>query len=47
MMKGLEHLIYELRMRVWTVQPTEEKAQGDLLNVHEYLMEGVKKTQSF
>jgi len=28
MMKGLEHLSYEERLRAGTVQPGEEKAQG-------------------
>lgn len=36
-MKGLEHLIYRHRQ---LVQPEEEKAQGDLINVYKYLMEG-------
>ncbi|GAB0179961.1 cAMP-dependent protein kinase inhibitor alpha [Grus japonensis] len=36
MMKGLEHLIYEAE-GAGTVQPGEEKAWGDLINVYKYL----------
>ena len=38
MMKGLEHLFYEERLRAGTVQPGQEKAQGDVINVYQYLM---------
>ena len=34
--KGLEHLSYEERLRAGTVQPGEEKAQRDLIHVYKY-----------
>ncbi|GAB0184086.1 hypothetical protein GRJ2_000873900 [Grus japonensis] len=40
MMKGLEQASYEEKLRELektTVQPGEEKAQGDLINVYKYL----------
>lgn len=43
MMKVLEHIFYEERLGAGTVQPGEERAQGDLSSV--YLMGGVKKTE--
>lgn len=42
MRKALEYVFYEERLRAGTVQPREEKAQGDLSNVYQYLMGGVK-----
>ncbi|GAB0187908.1 mitochondrial enolase superfamily member 1 [Grus japonensis] len=42
MMKGLEHLPYEERLKAGTVQHGEENAQGDLINVYKYLKGGYK-----
>ncbi|KAK4815764.1 LOW QUALITY PROTEIN: hypothetical protein QYF61_007182 [Mycteria americana] len=42
LIKGLEHLTYEERLRAGTVQPGEEKAQGDFIDVYKYLMGGMK-----
>jgi len=38
MIRGLEHLTYEERLRAGTVQPGEEQALGDLINVCKHLM---------
>jgi len=43
MMKGLEYLSCEERLRAGTVQPGEEKDQGNLVNVHKYLKGGCKE----
>lgn len=42
MLKGLEHLIQERLERTESVHPGEEKDQGNLINVYEYLMGGSK-----
>ena len=42
MMKSLDHLSYEERLRAAIVQPGEEKAQGDPTSVCKYLIEIVK-----
>ena len=43
MMKGLGHLTYKERLRARSIQPGEEKAQGDLINVYKPLMGGFKE----
>lgn len=44
MIKGLEHLPYKKRLRkAETVQLGDEKAQKDITNIYEYLMEGYKE----
>jgi len=43
MIKGLRHLSDKERLRAGTVQPGEEKAQGDLIDV--YLMGEAKKME--
>ena len=49
MMKGLEHLSCEERLRAGTVLPGEGKTQGDLINVYKHLQrrcrEGAEKVQ--
>lgn len=37
-MKGLEHSSLEQKLRIWTVQPGEERAQQDPINAFNYLM---------
>ncbi|PKU42205.1 hypothetical protein llap_7501 [Limosa lapponica baueri] len=44
--KGLEHLFHEESLRAGTVQPREENAQKDLINVHTYLKQGCKEDGS-
>jgi len=41
--KGLEHLSREERLRAGTVQPGEEKAQGVLTKVYKYLQGGCRE----
>ena len=44
--KGLESLTYKERLRAGTVQPGEEKPQGDLIHVYKHLMGYVNKMES-
>ncbi|KAK4824359.1 hypothetical protein QYF61_013694 [Mycteria americana] len=46
MIKGLEHLTYKERLRAGTVQPREEKARRDLINVYKYLEGGCKEDRA-
>lgn len=39
MIKGLEHLSYKKRQTTGIFQPGEEKAQRELLNMYNHLME--------
>lgn len=45
MIKGLEHLSYEKRLRDRTVW-RREGLEGSLINVHEYLKEGCKENEA-
>lgn len=43
LMKGLGYLSCEGRLTSGAVQPGEEEAQGDFINVHKYLKGGYKQ----
>lgn len=46
MLKDLEHVNYAERLRAVTGQPAEEKAQGHLIHVYGFQVEGGKEDRA-